>query len=344
MEQKYLDYIVEQTQKLLAIPSPTGYNQQVQQYLREELGRLGYPETVGPRRGGVACCIGGEGNPITLTAHADTLGAMVRAIKENGALMITPIGGLNPNNVETSNVEIVTKFDGTYTGTIQIENPSTHVNPHVNDPRSFEENIEVVIDEDVHCPADVLALGIETGDFICLDPRTVVTKSGYIKSRFLDDKACCAVLLAYAKYVKEEMVRLPRQVWLHFSVYEEIGTGGATLFPREAHDIIAVDMGCVGLLQAGTERKVSLCAKDSKGPYHYEMLKEMAQVCKEHGVDYAVDTYFHFGSVVEGSLVAGYDVRHLTMGPGVYASHGYERTHISALEQTFQALRFYLQQ
>ena len=108
MEQKYLDYIVEQTQKLLAIPSPTGYNHQVQQYLREELGRLGYPETVGPRRGGVACCIGGEGNPITLTAHADTLGAMVRAIKENGALMITPIGGLNPHNVETSNVEIVT--------------------------------------------------------------------------------------------------------------------------------------------------------------------------------------------------------------------------------------------
>ncbi len=342
MEQKYLDYMVEQTQKLLAIPSPTGYNQQVQQYLREELGRLGYPETTGPRRGGVACCIGGEGDPITLTAHADTLGAVVRAIKENGSLMITPIGGLNPNNTETSNVEIVTKFNGTYTGTIQIENASSHVNPEVNAPRSFDTNIEVLIDEDVHSVEDVRKLGIETGDYICLDPNTVVTKSGYIKSRFLDDKACCAVLLAYAKYVKEQNIQLPRQVWLHFSVYEEIGTGGATLFPREAHDIIAVDMGCVGELQAGTERKVSLCAKDSKGPYHYELLKELAKVCIDHGVDYAVDTYFRYGSDVEGSLTAGYDARHMTIGPGVYASHGYERTHISALEQTFECIRWYL--
>ena len=343
MDKKYVDYMVEQAQKLLAIHSPTGYNQEVQQYLREELGRIGYPETTGPRRGGVACCLGGEGNPITLTAHADTLGAMVRAIKDNGTLMITPIGGLNPNNAETSNVEIITKFNGSYSGTIQVENASTHVNPHVNDPRSFDENIEVVIDEDVHSVEDVLALGIETGDFVCLDPRTVVTKSGYIKSRFLDDKACCAILLAYAKYVKDEKVQLPRQGWVQFSVYEEIGTGGATLIPRDAHDIIAVDMGCVGELQAGTERKVSLCAKDSKGPYSYELLKELALACKENGVDYAVDTYYRYGSDVEGSLVAGYDARHMTMGPGVYASHGYERTHISALEQTFQCIRFYLE-
>lgn len=342
MEQKYVDYMVEQTQKLLAINSPTGYNQEVQQYLREELARIGYPETTGPRRGGVACRIGGEGNPITLTAHADTLGAVVRAIKENGSLMITPVGGLNPNNSETSNVEIITKFNGTYTGTIQIENASSHVNPEVNAPRGFDTNIEVLIDEDVHCEEDVRKLGIETGDFICLDPHTVVTKSGYIKSRFLDDKACCAVLLAYAKFVKEQNVKLPREVWLHFSVYEEIGTGGATLFPREAHDIIAVDMGCVGDLQAGTERKVSLCAKDAKGPYNYEMLKELAKVCIDHDIDYAVDTYFRYGSDVEGSLTAGYDARHMTMGPGVYASHGYERTHISALVQTYECIRWYL--
>ena len=344
MEQKYMDYLVEQAKNLLAIPSPTGYNQEIQAYLREELARLGYPETTGPRRGGVSCYIGGEGNPITLTAHADTLGAMVRHIKDNGSLMITPIGGLNANNVETSNVEIITKFDGKYSGTIQVENASVHVNPEVNAPRSFDTNIEVLIDEDVHCPEDVRKLGIEVGDFVTLDPRTVVTSSGYIKSRFLDDKVCCAILLAYAKYVKEENVKMPRAVWLHFSVYEEIGPGGATLIPQDAHDIVAVDMGCVGELQTGSERKVTLCAKDSKGPYHYEFLKELAKVCIDHKVDYVVDTYFRYGSDVEGSLTAGYDARHITMGPGVYASHGYERTHISGLEQTFECIRRYLEQ
>ncbi|WP_458863309.1 M42 family metallopeptidase [Acidaminobacterium chupaoyuni] len=342
MEKKYLDYVMEQTQKLIAIPSPTGYNQQVQAYLREELGRLGYPETTGPRRGGVAVHLGGEGNPVTLTAHCDTLGAVVRWIKPEGTLMISPIGGLNPNNVETSNVTVITKFSGEYSGTIQIENASSHVNAHVNDPRSFDENIEVVLDELVKTDEEVRKLGIEVGDFIALDPRTVVTPSGFIKSRFLDDKLCAAILLGYAKYVKEEKIALNRAVWLHFSVYEEIGTGGATLFPAEAHDIIAVDMGCVGEFQTGRETKVSICAKDSKGPYHYELLKEVVKAGMKEQVDYAVDTYYRYGSDVEGSLSAGYDARHLTIGPGVYASHGYERSHQQGVAATFDLIRAYL--
>jgi len=275
-------------------------------------------------------------------AHADTLGAVVRFVKDSGGLMISPIGGLNPNNVETNNVTVITKFGGSYSGTLQIENASGHVNPLVNAPRSFEENLEVLLDEDVTCAADVAKLGIEVGDFIALDPRTVVTDSGYIKSRFLDDKACCAVLLAFAKYVKEENVQLPRQVWLQFSVFEEIGVGGATLLPHDVHDVIAVDMGCVGELQTGSERKVSICAKDSQGPYDYDMLKELVQAAQRDNVAYAVDTYFRYGSDAGVSLRAGYDVRNMTLGPGVYASHGYERTHITALEATFDLLCGYL--
>lgn len=343
MEKKYLDYIVDQAQKMLAIPSPTGYNQEIQKYIREELARLGYKDVTGPLRGGVSVHIGGEGNPLTLTAHADTLGAVVRYIKPEGGLMVFPIGGLNANNTETNNVTVITKFNGEYSGTLQIENASSHVNKDVNAPRSFAENIEVLLDEDVTCDDDVRELGIDVGDFIALDPRTVLTKTGYLKSRFLDDKACCAVLLGYAKYVAEQKIALPRAVWLHFSVYEEIGTGGATLMPKNATDIIAVDMGCVGELQAGSERKVTVCARDSKGPYNYELLKELCEVGNKNKINYAVDTYFAYGSDVEGSLVAGYDARHMTMGPGVYASHGYERTHISALEATFDLLAGFIQ-
>lgn len=343
MEEKYLDYIVEQSQKLLAIPSPTGYNQEIQQYLREELSRLGYTGITGPRRGGVSVCIGGQNNPVTFTAHADTLGAVVRFIKPNGSLMVFPIGGLNPNNTETSNVTVITKFSGNYSGTFQIENASCHVNKDVNAPRAFDGNVEILLDEDVICDDDVRELGIEPGDFIALDPRTTLTKTGYLKSRFLDDKACCAILLGYAKYVKDENISLPRAVWLHFSMYEEIGTGGATLVPREAHDIIAVDMGCVGELQAGTERKVSICARDAKGPYNYELLKELCTVGDKNNIDYAVDTYMNYGSDVDGSLIAGFDARHAAIGPGVYASHGYERTHTSALAATFELMQKYLE-
>lgn len=338
MEKQYLDYIVDQAQKMLAIPSPTGYNQEIQKYLREELARLGFTNVTGPLRGGVSVHIGGEGNPVTLTAHADTLGAVVRHIKSDGGLMVSPIGGLNPNNTETSNVTVITKFNGEYSGTLQIENASTHVNKDVNAPRSFDSNVEVLLDEDITCDDDVRNLGIEPGDFIALDPRTVLTKTGYLKSRFLDDKACCAIILGYAKYVADKKIQLPRAVWLHFSVYEEVGTGGATLMPRDATDIIAVDMGCVGEFQAGSERKVSICARDAKGPYNYELLKELCQVGNKNDVDYAVDTYMYYGSDVEGSLIAGFDARHITVGPGVYASHGYERTHTSALEATFELL------
>lgn len=342
MKQCYSEYMIDQLRKLMSIPSPTGYNHQIDAYLRAELEVLGYDGITGPHRGGVAVCLGGEGNPITLTAHADTLGAVVRFIKDNGSLMISPIGGLNPNNVETNGVTVITKFDGSYSGTLQIENASGHVNPKVNAPRSFEENMEVLLDEDVTCAEDVAKLGIEVGDFIALDPRTVITNSGYIKSRFLDDKACVAILLTYAKFVKEAQVQLPRQVWLQFSVFEEIGFGGATLIPRDAKDVIAVDMGCVGELQTGSERKVSICAKDAQGPYNYDMLKDLVLAARRDNVAYAVDTYYRYASDAGASLHAGYDVRNMTLGPGVYASHGYERTHITGMEATFDLLCAYL--
>lgn len=277
-----------------------------------------------------------------LASHVDTLGAVVKHIKSSGAIRAINVGGLNPNNVETETVSVITRFNGSYEGTFQIENASTHVNKDVNALRSFDGNIEVLLDENVHNASDTRALGIENGDFICVNPRYTVTSKGYIKSRFLDDKASAAVLLTLAKAVKEGMFSPNRKIYINFTVYEEVGHGGAAGIPCDVLDMISVDMGCVGDGLNCKETQVSICTKDGGGPYNYDLTTELICAAKNANVDYAVDIYQFYGSDVNVSLKAGYDIRHGLIGPGVYASHGYERSHIDGLKNTYDLLASYL--
>ena len=341
MEQKYQEYMLEQLQTLLAIDSPSGYTDEVTAYLTGELKKLGLEPQL-PNKGGVNAKIGGSGNGVMLFAHVDTLGAMVHTVLPNGRLKVVPVGGLNANNVETENVTVITRFDGKYEGTFQFPNASTHVNPKVNDSRSFEGAMEVVLDEEVSSAKEVKALGIAPGDFVAVNPRTRITEKGYIKSRFLDDKASAAVLLTLAKWVKDEQIALPREVWIGFTVYEEVGHGAAAFMPEGATEAISVDMGCVGNGLQCTETQVSICAKDRGGPYNYQVTTGLIQAAKDNGIDYAVDIYPFYGSDVDVALKSGFDIRHGLIGPGVYASHGYERTHIKGLAATFDLLRAYL--
>ena len=207
--------------------------------------------------------------------------------------------------------------------------------------RTFE-TTEVVLDEPVKSADDVRALGIEAGDFVCFDPRTVITESGYIKSRFLDDKLSAAMLLALAKEIKGNNRTLKRKVYLHFTVYEEVGHGASASVPNDAEELISVDMGCVGDGLTCTEREVSICAKDSGGPYNYAVTTALVEAAKSVGAKYAVDVYPHYGSDVEASLRSGWDVRHGLIGAGVYASHGYERSHIEGVENTLKLLEAYV--
>lgn len=341
MKEIYKSYMMEQLEKLLSIDSPTGFTNKVQDYLCEEITRLGYkPERL--HKGGVRAELGGTGNGLMLFAHVDTLGAVVNTIKPDGRLVLSRVGGLNPNNVETNNVRVYARLGGCYEGTIQVPNASSHVNAEVNKSRSFESNLEVVLDEFVSSAEETKELGIRNGDFVVLDPRFTVTQKGYIKSRFLDDKASAAVLLTYAKYLKDEGITPSRRVVIGFTVYEEVGHGAACGVPEGIVDVLAVDMGCVGEGLDCTERMVSICAKDSGGPYNYDMTTELVQAARSAGVDYAVDVYNFYGSDVEVTLKAGYDVRHALIGPGVYASHGYERTHIEGLKNTFNLIREYI--
>ena len=341
--EKYMDYLLQQVETIMKINSPSGYTKEVIDYLANEFDQLGfsYTRTI---KGGLVVDYGGNdaNNAIMVGAHCDTLGAMIHEIKADGRIKLTAVGGLNANNIEAENCTIITKFDGEYEGTCQLINASIHVNGHYNEILRTYDTVEVVLDEDVHSKEDVEKLGIGVGDFVCFETRTRVTKSGYIKSRFLDDKLSVAILLAYAKYLKDEHITPERKVYAYFSVYEEVGHGAAASMPDGVTESISIDMGCVGEGLQCTEKQVSICAKDRSGPYNYEVVKGLISAAKENNVDYKVDIYPFYGSDVDVTLKAGYDIKHGLIGPGVYASHGYERSHKDGALNTLKLLQAYI--
>ena len=334
----HMNFIKEELYSLISIPSPSSFTTKVTDYLLSELSSLGYsPER--SNKGNVFVTLGGSGSPLVLAAHVDTLGAMVRSIKENGRLRPTTIGGHQWSTADGENCTIHTRDGRVYTGVVLNKEPSSHVADQKTE--LIEENMEILLDENVSSDQDTLALGIQTGDIIAMDPRTVVTESGYIKSRFLDDKLSAAILLGLARAVHEDAWKLNRKVSLLFTVYEEVGHGGSVV-PDDTEEMISVDMGCVGSDLGCTERMVSICAKDSGGPYNYDLITALSNLAKEKKLDYAIDIYPNYGSDVETTLRAGYDIRHGLIGPGVYASHNYERSHMDGVRNTFELLKAYI--
>ena len=337
----YTDFSVNRILELCRIPSPSGFTGKVRDYLVRELSELGL-EPVVTNKGSVYATLGGEGGPLVLAAHVDTLGAMVRAIKPNGRLRFTKIGGYPENNIENENVLVHTRDGREYSGTVYINGPAAHVYKDSGTSPRDDGNMEVVLDEKVKSRDDVEKLGISVGDFISLDARTVLTPSGFIKSRHLDDKASAGILLGLAKLVKDKQISLKRKVTILFTTYEEVGHGASSGFPQDTVEMISVDMGAVGDDLTTDEYKVSICAKDSGGPYNYEVTTELIEIAKKNKLNYAVDIYPFYGSDVEGALRAGHDLRHALIGPGVFASHGYERAHSEGIENTLLLLKEYI--
>lgn len=339
----YANYAWERAEELLAIDSPSGFTEKAALWVKNAFEALGFPAKI-TTKGGVLADLGGQNaeNGLLLEAHTDTLGGMVCRIKDNGRLQLTRIGGMRAENGETENLRVYTREGKIYDGTLQLCNASVHVNGSYGDAKRDFDTTEVVLDEDVKSAGDVRGLGIEVGDFVCFDPRTRRTNSGYLKSRFLDDKLSVGILLGFAKYLADNKITLPRKTYVHVTVYEEVGHGGAASVPAGVTEAISVDMGCVGEGLSCTERQVSICAKDSGGPYSYEVVGKLIAAAKKTGADYAVDVYPHYGSDVEATLSAGHDLRHGLIGPGVYASHGYERSHIDGVYNTLKVLCGYL--
>ena len=339
MYRKYAEKAIDKAVKLLGIDSPTGYTKEAAEYVKNELTALGFDAFI-TEKGGIAASLGGkdEKNALLLEAHLDTLGGMVAEIKSSGRLRITPLGGLNGFNTEGENCRVITRKNGVFDGTFLLKNPSIHVNGEFNKTdRSFD-NMEVVLDEDVRTAEDVKALGIMNGDIVAFDTRTVVTKSGYIKSRFLDDKLSVSAILAFAEYLRDENITPDRRIYLHITVYEEVGHGASAVPFEGITEVLSVDMGCIGEGLSCTEKQVSICAKDSGGPYNYDITTRLIEAAEKTGADYSVDIYPHYGSDAEATLRGGHDCRHGLIGPGVYSSHGYERSHIDGVENTIRLL------
>ncbi|NLK43305.1 MAG: M42 family metallopeptidase [Tissierellia bacterium] len=333
-----MDYIIKNLEELLKIPSPTGNTVKAVEFVEERFNELGI-ETRRTNKGALIATIVGNNKEkeVTLSGHVDTLGGMVKEIKGNGRLKITQLGGYVWNTVEGEHVIIETLTGKTFTGTLMTTKASSHV--HGEGTKNIErnaDNMEIRIDEKVKSKEDVEKLGINVGDFVYFDPRVVVTESGFIKSRHLDDKAGVISLLGIAKHLVENKI-IPNYTTNFFiSTYEEVGHGAATTIPEKTFEFIAVDMAAPGEGQTSDEFSVTICAKDSSGPYDYELRKRLINLAKENNIDYKVDIYPYYGSDGSAALRAGYDFKVGLIGPGVDASHSFERTHIDAIENTIK--------
>jgi len=337
-------YLIKFLVDLLNTSSPTGYTDAAISFTEQAL-RV-FPELTFSRTRKGALVAYWEGRksdaPRALTAHVDTLGAMVKEIKSNGRLKLSRIGGLLLNGVETEGCWVVTNAGGKVRGSYMFEKASSHVHAAlVNETKRAEDNMEVRLDARTSSADETRALGIQVGDFVCFDPRVEVTE-GFVRSRFLDDKACVATILASIKSLHDAGLQPLQSVYFHFSNYEEVGHGASAGIPHAVHELLTVDMAAIGDGQTSDEYHATLCVKDSGGPYHHGLSQKMRRLADQNAIAYKTDIYPYYGSDGEACWRAGGDVAVALIGPGVDASHNYERTHIDALLATTNWINAYL--
>lgn len=331
-------------EKLIEIHSPTGYTREVTEYIVKEVRNMGY-EAVRTNKGGVIVTLKGKDDTKhrVITAHVDTLGAIVRTVKSDGRLKMDKIGGFPWNMIEGENCLVHVASTGkTVSGTILIHQTSTHVYRDAGTAERTQDNMEVRLDEKVTSKEETKALGIEVGDFISFDPRMIVTENGFVKSRFLDDKVSAAILLNLLKIYKKENIELPNTTHFMFSCFEEVGHGANSSIPTEVTEYLAVDMGAMGDDQQTDEYTVSICVKDASGPYNYEFRQHLVKLAKENNIPFKLDIYPYYGSDASSAMRAGAEVKHALLGAGIESSHSYERTHKDSIEATERLVDAYL--
>lgn len=340
--EKYREFIIRSLREIMAVDSPTGFSAAIDEKLLVLLSDMGYAGEVTNKRL-VKVCVPGrrKGKKIAVSAHVDTLGAMVRSVSGDGKIRFTRLGGPVLPTFDGEYCRIYADGGKVYTGTFLSDSCSCHVYKDAGTAERNENTMYVRLDEEVSSAADVAALGIRTGCMIALDPKTTVTDSGFVKSRFLDDKAGSVCLFTALKAMKEEGLAPEYDTDFYFTNYEEVGHGAATV-GMDADELLAVDMGCVGADLACKETQVSVCVKDSHGPYDYEMVERLISLARERNIDFAADVYPYYGSDVGAAWCAGADVKGGLIGPGVHASHGMERTHLKGIYATVSLLCAYL--
>ncbi|HEX8517311.1 MAG TPA: M42 family metallopeptidase [Bacteroidia bacterium] len=325
-------------QQLVEIDSPTGYTEKACSYIFNLLKSYGLkPELT--NKGAVKCALG-KNPTLAVAAHVDTLGAIVSGIKSNGTLSFSSLGGLQLASAEGEYVKIIGLNGREFTGTLLLNNPSSHANNKREDEKRNYDTMHIRLDEEVYSKKDTEKLGIRTGDIICFEPRYREYDNGFIKSRFMDNKAGCFVLFELARYFSQKKKEVP--VELFFSNYEEVGHGGTVGYSTTIKELLVIDMGVLGDACEGDEVSCSICVKDSSGPYDYNFRKKLVELSDKNKIPYKLDVYPYYGSDGSAALRAGKDFRVALIGPGVAASHGVERTHKKGIEATIDLCSAYI--
>lgn len=334
-------YVLDLLKDILTTDSPSGFTKQVMQKIEKYTHELGYAFETANKGTGILSLEGeNHTKTIGLSAHVDTLGAMVRSVSSTGTLKFTLVGGPIVPTLDSEYCKVYTRDGRIYTGTFLSTAPSMHVHKDSSSQVRSPETMEIRLDECVKNKEDVLKLGIQAGDFICIDPKTTLIND-FVKSRFLDDKASVACILGVLEYMSSNKIKPAYDLKIVISCFEEVGHG-ASYIPKEIVEMLAVDMGCIGEDLTCTEYDVSICAKDSSGPYDYDFTSKLIELSKSCHLNYAVDIYPFYGSDISAALRGGNNIKGALIGPGVHASHGMERTHYKALENTMSLIYAYL--
>jgi putative aminopeptidase FrvX len=329
----------ELLKNIINTPSPTGYSKEITSYLETYISNMGY-KPFKNQKGNIIVNVKGKSNyTIGLSSHVDTLGLMVRSINSDGTIRFTTLGGPLLNTYNGEYCTIITRSGARYTGTVLSTSPAAHVYTDARSKDLNDETMCIRLDEITYSKADTSKLGIETGDIICIDPKFTITDAGFVKTRFLDDKASAFILLEVLRYIKENNIIPDNNLTIMFTTYEEVGHGASSI--PNIDELLAVDMGCIGLDLNCTEECVSICAKDSSGPYDYDMVSKLISLSKANNIKYAVDIYPRYSSDASAALSGGNDIKCALIGTGVAASHGMERTHKHGIENTFNLVLAY---
>ena len=335
-------YLLRCFTELVNAPSPVGYGERINPVLEKLAEELGCAITY-DRRGTAYIELPGEDmtHTVELAAHWDTIGMMVRAIDKNGMIRVRQLGGMNYASAEGESVTVHTRDGRTYTGLLACQSHSVHV---FDDARTLERSdntMVVLLDEDVHSEADVRALGIRHGDFIAVEPHCEYLPSGYLKSRFIDDKAAVACVFAMIKYLRDNAITPRCRTLLAFTFGEEIGLGGPWV-PPEVCEYVALDIGLIGPDYDGHERCVTICAKDNRAVYTNALVNRLIACAESAGCDYAVDVFYRYGTDASVALTNSNNLQAAAFGMPVYCSHGRERTHMLSLTNTVNLMVEYL--
>ena len=337
-----MSFLVDTMKRLLETPSPVGYYRHMKPLVEAFAHQLGYAVTYDNRDTAYITVAGEDpSKTVCVSAHADTLGFMVRGVNPDGTLRVRALGGINFANVEGENVTVHTRSDVTYTGTLICAHHSAHAYDDAKTMERNENTVFVLLDERVSTAEEVRKLGIRNGDYVSIDPRLTVTPNGYVKSRFLDNKAAMACSFTVLKYLADNRLKPKYNTVFAFSFYEEIGLGGIYV-PHEIAEYVAVDIAILGPDSDGSEQKVTICAKDASMPYDYDLTNRLMAAAERCGADYAVDLFYRYGSDASQAIKGGNNVRAAALGMGVYASHGVERAHLDGIENTARLMLAYV--